>query len=94
VTDVRTYKEVQKFDHELYKCSSNTNRLCISSNSRYVVVGSQNGNVIIYDMKTQELEEIYDQVHKTAIVACEWQPRGTKFASIDNLGSLFIWQPQ
>ena len=54
-------KEVQKFYHEQYKCSSNTNRLCISSNSRYVVCGSQNGNVIIYDMKTEEIEEIYDQ---------------------------------
>jgi hypothetical protein len=61
VFDVRMMKEVQKFYHEQYKCSSNTNRLCISSNSRYVVCGSQNGNVIIYDMKTEEIEEIYDQ---------------------------------
>ncbi len=91
VTDMRMYKEVQKFEHELYKCSSNTNRLCVSPNSRYVVCGSQNGNVIIYDMKTQDVEEIYDQQHKTAVVACEWQPRGHKFATIDNLGTLLLW---
>jgi hypothetical protein len=42
-------------------------------------------------MKTQDIEEIYDQQHKTAVVACEWQPRGQKFATIDNLGSLFLW---
>jgi WD40 repeat protein len=89
--DVRTFKEVDKFYHERYKCSSSTNRLCISSNSRYVVCGSLNGNVIVYDMKQKEIEEIYDQMHKTAVVACEWQPRGTKFATIDNLGSLYVW---
>lgn len=47
--DVRTFKETQRFYHDLYKCSSATNRLCLSTNSRYVVVGSLNGNVIIYD---------------------------------------------
>ena len=93
VFDVRMMKETQNFYHEQYKCSSNTNRLCISSNSRFVVCGSLNGNVIIYDMKTQDIEEIYDGMHKTAVVACEWQPRGTRFATIDNLGSLYLWQP-
>lgn len=72
VFDVRTFKEVHKFYHDLYKCSSNTNRLCISPDSRYVVVGSQNGAVIIYDLKENDVEEIYENVHKTAVVACEW----------------------
>jgi len=84
-------KEVQKFYHDNYRCSSNTNRLAVSPNGRYVVVGSQNGNVIVYDTKTQDIEEIYEHQHKTAVVSCEWQPRGNKFATIDNLGSLFIW---
>ncbi len=45
VYDVRnTNKEVQKFSHDLYRCSSSTSRLCISTNSKYVVVGSLNGN--------------------------------------------------
>lgn len=84
-------KEVQKFYHDRYRCSSNTNRLAVSPNGRYVIVGSQNGNVIVYDTKTSDIEEIYEHEHKTAVVSCEWQPRGNKFASIDNLGSLFIW---
>jgi WD40 repeat protein len=91
VYDLRTNKEVYKMEHERYKCSSNTNRLTISSNSKYCIVGSQNGNIVIFDLTTGELEEIYENVHTTAVVACEWQPRGTKFASIDNLGGLFIW---
>lgn len=69
---MRMMKEHQKFYHDRYKCSSNTNRLCVSPNGRYVVVGSQNGNVIIYDIKTAEIEEIYEHAHKTAVVACEW----------------------
>ena len=48
---------------------------------------------MIYDIVDGELEEIYKDVHTTSVVACEWQPRGSKFASIDNLGGLFIWEP-
>lgn len=91
VFDSRMNKELYKFEHENYKCGSNTNRLCISSNSKYAIVGSQNGNIIIFDLTTGELEEIYEDVHTTTVVACAWQPRGAKFASIDNLGGLYIW---
>jgi WD40 repeat protein len=66
----------------------------VSPNGKYVVVGSANGNVVVYDTKAQDIEEIYQDVHRTAVVACEWQPRGTKFATIDNLGALYIWTPQ
>ena len=73
VFDVRnSNKEVKRFYHDNYMCGSNTNRFSISSNSRYVVVGSQNGNVIIYDLTTGDIEEIYEHVHTTAVVACEW----------------------
>lgn len=41
VFDIRnSNKELKKFYHENYHCGSNTNRFSISSNSRYVVVGS------------------------------------------------------
>jgi hypothetical protein len=53
-------KELQRFEHDLYKCSSNTNRLCVSPNSRFVVCGSQNGCVVVYDIKNAGIEEIYD----------------------------------
>lgn len=81
IYDIRTNTEVSKFSHDLYKCGSNTNRLCISSNSKYVVAGSQNGCgklckykilVIIYDLVTNEIEEIYENIHSSAVVACEW----------------------
>jgi WD40 repeat protein len=88
---MRMMKELHHFYHERYKCSSSTNRLALSPNGRYAVVGSHNGNVIVYDVLANDFENIYEHAHKTAVVACEWQPRGSKFASIDNLGSLFLW---
>ena len=72
VFDTRMNKELYKFEHENYKCGSNTNRLCISTNSKYAVVGSQNGNIVIFDLINGELEEIYEDVHTTSVVACEW----------------------
>ena len=91
--DVRTFQEVFSLEHERYKCSSTTNRVCISADCKYVLVGSANGDIIIWDLKTGELEEIYQNVHTTAVVGIDWQPRSSKFSSIDNLGGLFIWEP-
>lgn len=61
VFDLRMNKEVQKFYHDFYKCSTNSNRLCLSANGRFVVVGSSNGAVVIYDTQTQDIEEIYSE---------------------------------
>ena len=46
---------------------------------------------MIVDSTTGELEEIYEDVHTAPVVACEWQPKGEKFASIDILGGLYLW---
>ena len=92
VHDVRaSFDTVYKMEHELYVCSSTTNRLCVSADGKYCLVGSNNGSIVIFDLTTGQLEEIYQGVHTTAVVGIDWQPRGSKFASVDNLGGLFIW---
>jgi WD40 repeat protein len=46
----------------------------------------------VLDIQTGELHEIYEDFHTSTVVSCEWQPRGDKFVSIDNLGSLYVWK--
>lgn len=56
--DVRTFKQIgSSFEHQLYSCPSsgglkNKSEFCISPNGQYIVLGSQNGAVLVLDMKS------------------------------------------
>ena len=63
-------------------------KLAISPDNRFVVVGSQNGAVVILDIKSNdgnafEIGEIYDEQHTQAVIAAEWVPGKSSFASFD-----------
>jgi WD40 repeat protein len=69
-------------------------KLAISPDSQFVVVGSQNGSVIVLDIKSgnsMEIAEIYDDEHAYAVVGVEWVPGKSSFASIDKSGGLLLW---
>ena len=89
--DIRNYKVVCTFEDEHYLNGSATNRATVSSDGSYALVGSKNGNVLVFDLAKQCLEEIYEDEHTTTINAVEWQPRGTRFVSIDSMGALYFW---
>jgi WD40 repeat protein len=98
VWDVRKWQEIYKpsFEHEEYTCPGFTNhtKLAISPNSQFVVVGSQNGTVFVLDIKKGQwkIEEIHEDLHSDPVVGCEWQPRGSLFATIDRSGGLYVWK--
>ncbi len=59
-----------------------------------MVVGSQDGAVIMLNMKTgstMEIAEIYDDEHIYAVVGTDWAPGQSSFASIDKSGALHMW---
>lgn len=94
VWDLRKHGIVHTFEHELFRLGSNTARLCTSPNSQYVICGSKQGNIIFYDLKAGEITNIIQDMHKSQVVACEWQPKAdknVKMATIDDLGGLLIW---
>ena len=69
-------------------------KLCVSPDSQFVVLGSQNGAVILLNIKTGnhiEIAEIYDDEHVYAVLGAEWVPGKSSFASIDRSGSLLLW---
>jgi len=78
----------------MYVNGSNTTRACLNSSAKYGAVGSRQGNIIVFEVKSDkiELEEIYTGLHSAAINAVAWQPGASSFSSIDSSGSLFIWE--
>jgi len=89
--DVRTYKEVFRLDDDAYVNGYSSNKLGVSPSGQYVMVGGKKGRIFIFDLVKQELEEVLDKEHTATINSCDWQKKGNKAASIDVLGSLYIW---
>ena len=56
-------------------------------------VGSQNGNIFIFDLESYKVEEIFTGEHSTPVLGCDWDPTwGSRLATIDQMGSLLIWE--
>ena len=98
VWDVRKWQEIYKpsFENDEYTCPSpiNHTKLAISPNSQFVVIGSQNGVVLVLDIKKGhwKVEEIFEDIHTDPVIGVEWQPRGNLFATIDRSGGLYTWK--
>ena len=98
VWDIRTWQQVfEPFEEELLTCPNGVlkTKLTISPDNRFVVVGSQNGAVIILDLKagsSMEVGEIYDEQHTYAVIGTEWTPGKSSYATIDKSGTLIFWE--
>ena len=65
----------------------------LSYNGKYLSVGSQNGNIFIFDLESYKVEEIFTGEHSTPVLGCDWDPTwGSRLATIDQMGSLLIWE--
>lgn len=91
--DIRTWKEVWEAEHDLYRCGSNYQRLCVSADAKFVVAGSKSGAVCVFKSADGDIEEIFEEKHKTCVNVAEWQPRGNKFVTADSIGSMCLWKP-
>lgn len=58
VWDFRQRKLLFTFEHDLFKLGSNNTKLCVSPNNEIVVCGSKMGNMIYYNIKTGEIQNI------------------------------------
>jgi WD40 repeat protein len=56
-------------------------------------VGAKSGALFIFDLQERKVTEIHYDAHSTPILGCSWDPsHGSRVATIDTLGSLFIWE--
>jgi autophagy-related protein 16 len=92
--DIRKYQEIATFENDMYINGSNTNRATLNTNATYGAVGSRQGNVIIFEIKGEDIvvEEIYPDFHTASVNSIHWQPDASSFSSIDASGSLLIWE--
>ena len=93
IIDTRMFEVVRTIESDNFTNSADTNHLGVSPTGRFAAVGSKNGSLIIVDIYSGEVEEVFEKEHTTSIVSCDWAKRGGgKVATIDNIGNLFLWE--
>jgi autophagy-related protein 16 len=91
IIDLRTFNIVNTFASEDYKCFSNSNRACFSSDGNYVAAGSNNGDIFIWNSASGILETTLKK-HLHPIYSVEWNPSGGgNVFAVDSGATLSIW---
>jgi WD40 repeat protein len=91
ISDFYSQKTIAEIEHHELFLPSAACHFSISSNGKYLAVGSSNGSVLLFDMKARQVEEIY-QEHQKAVLSCAWDSWSSKLASIDTAGNIFVWE--
>ena len=57
------FNVVHTFEDEEYRCRGSSNEAAISTHSQYIVVGSDNGTVVAFDVASKKVESKIKYVH-------------------------------
>lgn len=90
VFDTRTYRVLHELCDPEFTNPQNWSKFGFSSDGRYVVTGSGNGKVIIWDVEKGRRKRILTH-HKEAVMSCQWSPSGKHILSGDKSGDLILW---
>lgn len=67
-------------------------KFAVSPDGKFVAVGSTNGLLFVFNLKSGEFVEAYDEQHSEPIMCVDWAPgSASTIATIDKLGLLYIW---
>ena len=72
LVDVRTFNVVKTFEDDSFYNGQDYNTASLSHKATYAAAGSKNGNLVIFDINSGEVEEVYSKEHTTSIVGCAW----------------------
>jgi len=89
--DLRMNSIVKTYGADGYKIGYDTTRCAFSPDSDYIVTGSNNGSVFIWNTNTGKVEKILKNHHTSAILACAWNLNGTILASCDRNKKVVFW---
>ena len=88
--DLRKMETIYTLNDELIPqyCESN---ITVSSDKKYLTVGSNKGQIFIFNVATGKLEETIDNKSNGSISAIQWRPYHSQIYVGDSLGSLSVW---
>jgi len=91
VIDVRTYEVIQTYRHDNYKNNLNSSRSCFSPDSKYIVAGSANGEIFIWNTNNGTLQTTLTGGNDDIVSCCSWSSNGAFLATSDRNGNVVFW---
>uniref|UniRef100_A0A3Q3LFT9 ATG16 autophagy related 16-like 1 (S. cerevisiae) n=1 Tax=Labrus bergylta TaxID=56723 RepID=A0A3Q3LFT9_9LABR len=91
IIDLRTNAVRQTFSAQGFKCGADWTRVTYSPDGAYVVGGSADGALYVWNVLTGKVERTLDRNHNSAINAVSWSPSGSFVVSVEKGSKAILW---
>ncbi|XP_061492433.1 autophagy-related protein 16-1 isoform X2 [Rhineura floridana] len=91
IIDLRLNVVKQTFSALGFKCGSDWTRAVFSPDGNYVVAGSAEGSLYIWNVLTGKVERVLSKHHSNSINAVAWSPSGAYVVSVDKGNKAVLW---
>ncbi|XP_015745913.1 autophagy-related protein 16-1 [Python bivittatus] len=91
IIDLRSNTVKQTFSAPGFKCGSDSTRVVFSPDGNYVVAGSADGSLYIWNVLTGKVERTLSKHHSNPINAVAWSPSGAHVVSVDKGNKAVLW---
>ncbi|KAH0623880.1 hypothetical protein JD844_007065 [Phrynosoma platyrhinos] len=91
IIDLRINAVKQTFSAQGFKCGSDWTRVVFSPDGNYVVAGSAEGSLYIWNVLTGKVERVLSKHHSNSINAVAWSPSGAHVVSVDKGNKAVLW---
>ncbi|KXJ15044.1 autophagy-related protein 16-1 [Exaiptasia diaphana] len=90
VIDLRMSQVVSTCSGDGFRLATDWTRACFSPDGQYVMCGSQDGSVYIWNNSTAKLEKVLKE-HSSGVIVAAWHPTGTRIISCDRNKHAVVW---
>ncbi|KAM6933387.1 autophagy-related protein 16-1 [Xenentodon cancila] len=91
IIDLRTNSVRQTFSTQGFKCGADWTRVTFSPDGSYVVGGSADGALYIWNVLTGQVDRTLDRNHSSAINSVSWSPSGAYVVSVEKGSRAILW---
>ncbi|XP_066266128.1 autophagy-related protein 16-1-like isoform X1 [Branchiostoma lanceolatum] len=88
--DLRMNQVTGTFCADGFKVGCDWTRAIFSPDAQYVVAGSSDGSIYIWNITTFRLEKTLKE-HNSSVIACSWHPSGVMMVSCDKNKKVTLW---
>lgn len=93
VTDLKTNKILHEIESPDLFINSAICKFAISPNSQYCVMGGHTGIIFVFNIKTGEFVEAFDEEHNIGVLGVDWaRGSASTVATMDKSGLLYMWR--
>eukprot|EP00051_Salpingoeca_urceolata_P028358 m.486436 g.486436 ORF g.486436 m.486436 type:complete len:570 (+) comp24405_c0_seq1:335-2044(+) len=89
--DVRTLEIVRTYSHDDCTFGTLGCKMTLSPDARYIVAGSDDGKVFVFNYRTGKMEKSLGGSHRAAVTACSWSPMGDLLMTVGRGKQAVLW---